>query len=158
MKTFAVIVTSIAILTGIAYAAYTLEPDHVKDMTCKITIKDTKSCTGTPTLQHGVLKISKDGSFEIRGRYDACFFFEDVTITGKSKVNVFHNGVSFELLATNTIRGDTASDHFPRTLGFVSFNKDTLEGHLIDISAVIRSRGRSTKDIVAAKIYCELNK
>lgn len=83
---------------------------------------------------------------------------EDVTKSGNYEVSPFENVMSLELLTTqNTGVKNTLSD-FPRTLGFVHLNYDKLDGYFIDISAVIRARGRETENvIITANLQCTVD-
>lgn len=157
MKPFSVTLMGITILAGTSFAAISLEPFDLKSMTCNITTPDPNGCTGISTLHSGVLTISKDGTFKLKAHYNGCFIIEDVMKSGKFQASYFKETMSFELLATRvTGMKDNKSD-FPRTLGFANLNYDRLDGYLIDISAVIRERGRNTKNIITAKLQCAVN-
>ncbi len=159
MKPFATILMGITILVGINSVAMSHEPFDSKNMTCNITTQDTNKngCTGIPTLQSGMLVISKKGSFKLKAYYEGCFMVENVTKSGEYEASIFEETLSFELLTTKTTGiKDTISD-FPRTLGFANLNYDRLDGYLIDMSAVIRERGRHTKNIITAKLQCAVN-
>ena len=41
--------------------------------------------------------------------------------------------------------------------GFVNLNFDKLDGYFVDLSAVIRERGRHTENITTSKLQCEVN-
>jgi hypothetical protein len=82
---------------------------------------------------------------------------EKVTKSGRYQVSRFKETMSLELLATKTTgMADTASD-FPRTLGFANLNYGRLDGYFIDISAVIRGRGRHAENIITSKLQCEVD-
>ena len=156
MKPFAVILMGISILIQKSPTAMSQEPFNLKNMTCHITSADTNGCTGIPTLQSGVLAISKEGTFKVKARYEGCFMVENVTKSGKYEASPFEETMSLELLTTKaTGMKDTI---FPRTLGFANLNYDKLDGYFVDLSAVIHGRGRHTENIVTLKLQCEENK
>ena len=152
-----VICMAIAIVLGTDRPAMSGNPSDLNNMTCRITSPETKGCTGLPTLRSGVLTISKEGTFELKGHYDGCFVVEDVTTSGKFLASHFKNTMSLELLSTKTTGvKDTAGD-FPRTLGFANLQYGQLDGYFVDFSALIRGRGRHTKDVMTSKLQCEVS-
>ncbi len=155
MKVCGFILICLVILVGTDLPAMSSKPSSLANMTCHISTPDTKGCTGIPTLRSGTLHIQEDNAFELTAHYDGCFFMEDVRKTGKFQVSHFNNTMSLELLTTQT-KGvkDTTSD-FPRTLGFANLNNDKLDGYFVDISAVIRGRGRETKDVITSTLQCK---
>lgn len=157
MKSCAVILLYLAILVGTAHQAFSLQPSDLRNMTCQITTPNTKGCTGIPTLQSGVLIISKDGTFELNAHYDGCFFKEDVTKSGQFDASHSKKSMSLELLSTKTFGVKGTSTDFPRTLGFANLNYKGLDGYLVDLSAVIRARGRDTKEVTSSNLQCEVN-
>ncbi len=156
MKSCAVILLCMAILVGTVHQAFSLKPSDLRNMTCQITTPNTKGCTGIPTLQSGVLIISKDGTFELKAHYDGCFFKEDVTKSGKFYASHSKKSMSLELLSTKTIGVQGTPTDFPRTLGFANLNYKELDGYLVDFSAVIRARGRDTSEVTSSKLQCEV--
>ena len=156
MKPCWLILMCIVILVGTDLPAMSSKPSGPTNMTCHITTPDTKGCTGMPTLRSGALTISEDGTFELKAHYDGCFFIEDVTKSGKFHVSHFKNTMSFELLSTKTEGMKDTTTNFPRTLGFANLNYDKLDGYFVDISAVIRGRGRETKNVITSKLQCEV--
>jgi glyoxylate carboligase len=157
MKPIAVILMGMAILVEMSSTAMSQEPFDLKNMTCHIASADTNGCTGIPTLHSGVLAISKEGAFKLKAHYEGCFMVEKVTKSGRYQVSRFKETMSLELLATKTTgMADTASD-FPRTLGFANLNYGRLDGYFIDISAVIRGRGRHAENIITSKLQCEVD-
>ncbi len=156
MKLFVVILIGITILAGTNSAAMSQETFNSKNMTCNITTPDTDGCTGLPTLHSGVLTISKDGTFKLKAQYNGCFIIENVMRSGKFQVSYFRETMSFELLSKRVtgIKGNIPD--LPRTLGFANLNYDRLDGYLIDLSAVMRERGRNTENIITAKLQCEV--
>lgn len=155
MKIRVVILLAIVIFIGNDVVAMSSSPSDFKNMSCHVTTPDTKGCTGIPTLRSGLLTISKDGTFKLKAHYDGCFFIEDVTKSGKYLAAHFKNNMSLELLSTNTTGEKDVKTNFPRTLGFANLNDDKLDGYLVDISAVIRGRGRHTKNVTISKLQCE---
>lgn len=156
MKPFGLILMCIVILVGTNLPAMSSKPSELTNMSCHITTPETKGCTGMPTIQSGLLTISKDGTFELKAHYDGCFFIEDVTKSGKYHVSHFKNTMSFELLSTKTAGVKDTTTNFPRTLGFANLNYDKLDGYFVDISAVIRGRGRETKNVITSKLQCDV--
>lgn len=157
MKPFAVILIGITILAGTNSAAKSQKTFDSNNMTCNIAAQGTDDCTGLPTLHSGVLTISKDGTFKLKAQYNGCFIIEHVMRSGKFQVSYFGETMSYELLSTRvTGMKDNKSD-LPRTLGFANLNYDRLDGYLIDLSAVMRERGRNTKNIITAKLQCKGN-
>lgn len=155
MKLFAVVLMmGVSMLIQRSPAATSLAPFNLKNMTCYITLADRNDCTGIPTLHSGVLAISEDGTFKLEARYEGCFMVENVTKSGKYEASPFEEIMSLELLTTKiTGMKDTPLD-FPRTLGFANLNYDKLDGYFIDLSAVIRARGRHTDNISTSKLQC----
>ena len=158
MKSFAVILVGISILIQKSPTAMSQEPFNLKNMTCYITLANTNDCTGVPTLHSGVLAISKDGTFKLEAQYEGCFMVENVTKSGKYEVFPFEERMSLELLTTKTIGMKDVISDFPRTLGFANLNYDKLDGYFVDLSAVIRARGRHTDNITTSKLQCEGDK
>lgn len=155
MNPCGLLLIGIAILMGTNLPVMALAPSDLTNMTCHITTPDTEGCTGIPTLSTGILIISTDGTFELKAHYEGCFFMENVTISGKFNASHFKNMMSLELLTMQTAGvKDTIAD-FPRTLGFANLNYDKLDGYFVDISAVIRGRGRDTTNIITSKLQCE---
>lgn len=156
MKQAAVILTGILVLlTGTNTMATSKESFHLKNMTCSITSASVNGCTGIPTLHSGVLKLSKEGIFKLKARYEGCFMVEDVTKSGNFAASFFEKTMSLELLTTKITGMKDALSDFPETLGFVHLNYDKLDGYFVDISAVIRARGRETKNvIVTTNLQC----
>ncbi len=156
MKQAALILAGILVLlAGTNTMATSKESFHLKNMTCSITSASVNGCTGIPTLHSGVLKLSKEGIFKLKARYEGCFMVEDVTKSGNFAASFFEKAMSLELLTTRiTGMKDVLSD-FPGTLGFAHLNYDKLDGYFVDISAVIRARGRETKNvIVTTNLQC----
>ena len=158
MKPFAVMLIGISILIQKSPAATSQEPFNLKNMTCYITLANTNGCTGIPTLHSGVLAISKDGTFKLEAHYEGCFMVENVTKSGKYEASPFEETMSLELLTTRTTGMKDALSDFPRTLGFANLNDDKLDGYFVDLSAVIRARGRHTDNITTSKLQCEVDK
>jgi hypothetical protein len=158
MKSFAVILVGISILIQKSPTAMSHEPFNLKNMTCHVTSADTNGCTGIPTLQSGVLAISKEGTFKVKARYEGCFMVETVTKSGKYEASFFEETMSLELLTTKTTGMKDPISDFPRTLGFANLNYDKLDGFFVDLSAVIHGRGRHTENIITLKLQCEENK
>jgi hypothetical protein len=146
-----------AIVLGTDLPAMSANPSDLNNMTCRITTPDTKGCTGIPTLRSGVLTLLKEGTFELKAHYDGCFVMEDVTTSGKFLVSQFKNTMSLELLSTRTTGAKDTAGEFPRTLGFANLQYDKLDGYFVDFSAVIRGRGRHTKDVITSKLQCEVS-
>ncbi len=157
MKPFAVMLMGISILIQKSPAATPREPFNLKNMTCYITLENTNGCTGIPTLHSGVLAISKDGTFKLEAQYEGCFMVENLTKLGKYEASPFEETMSLEFLTTRTTVVKDALSDFPRTLGFANLNYDTLDGYFIDLSAVIRARGRHTENITTSKLQCDVN-
>ncbi len=155
MKPFGLIILCTVSLVGTDVQAMSSKPTELKNMMCHITTPDTKGCSGIPTLQSGLLTILKNKTFELKARYEGCFFIEDVTKSGKFHVSYFKKSMSFELLATEATGVKDTTTNFPRTLGFVNLNYAKLNGYFVDISAVIRGRGRETKNVITSKLQCE---
>lgn len=157
MKPFAVILTGFMIVAEMSLARMSEESFDLQNMTCSITSAERDGCTGLPTIHAGILTISKAGTFKLEARYEGCFMVENVTKSGKYEASHFNKTMSFELLTTSTTGiKDTVSD-FPRTLGFANLNYDKLDGYFVDLSAVIRERGRHTENITTSKLQCEVN-
>ena len=83
---------------------------------------------------------------------------ENVTKLGKYEASSFEETMSLELLTTKTTVMKDALLDFPRTLGFANLNYDKLDGYFVDLSAVIRARGRHTYNITTSKLQCEGDK
>ncbi|HBF25102.1 MULTISPECIES: hypothetical protein [Nitrosomonas] len=156
MKQAAVILTGILVLlAGKSTTAISREPFHLENMTCSITSASMNGCTGVPTLHSGILTLSKEGTFKLKARYEGCFMVENVTKSGDFAASFFEKAMSLELLTTRTTGMKNALSDFPGTLGFAHLNYDGLDGYFIDISAVIRARGREMENvIVTANLQC----
>ncbi len=158
MKPFAVMLMGISVLMQKSPTATSQEPFNLKNMTCYITLANTNGCTGIPTLHSGTLIISKEGTFKLRAQYGGCFMVENVTKSGKYEASLFEGTMSLELLTTKTTGMKDALLDFPRTLGFANLNYDKLDGYFVDLSAVIRARGRHTDNITTSKLQCDVDK
>lgn len=130
------------------------EKAAVADMVCQLSAKRTNDCSSTPVLQYGVLTTSSKGTFELKGHYDACFHVEDIIIKGKYKHFILNKALNLELLATYTDGSTEASQDFPRTIGFVKLNNDTLEGTFVDIWATIRAQEANANNKVPLSLHC----
>lgn len=157
MKPIVVTLMGMAALVETSSTAMSQESFDLKNMTCRITLTDKNGCTGIPTLHSGVLTISKEGTFKLKAHYEGCFMVEKVTKSGKYQASHFKETMSLELLTTKTAGMENAVSDFPRTLGFANLNYDRLDGYFIDISAVIRGRGRHTENIITSKLQCEVD-
>lgn len=157
MRPFGVILIGFMIVAEMSLARAAQESFDLQNMTCSITSADRNGCTGMPTLHAGILAISKQGTFKLEARYEGCFMIENVTKSGKYETSRFNKTMSLEFLTTSTtgIKG-TVSD-FPRTLGFANLNYGKLDGYFVDLSAVIRERGRHTENITTSKLQCVVN-
>lgn len=150
-----ILIGSLMLLIGKNTTAASQEPFHLRNMMCSITSANMNSCTGIPTLHSGILTLSKEGTFKLKAHYEGCFMVEDVTKSGNYEVFPFEKVMSFELLTTRTTGIKNTLSDFPRTLGFVHLNYDKLDGYFVDISAVIRARGRETENvIITANLQC----
>ena len=159
MKLFDVmLMVGISILIQRSTTATSQVPFNLKNMTCYIKLADTNDCTVIPTLHSGVLAISEDGTFKLEAQYEGCFMVENVTKLGKYEASSFEETMSLELLTTKTTGMKDALLDFPRTLGFANLNYDKLDGYFVDLSAVIRARGRHTDNITTSKLQCEGDK
>jgi len=82
---------------------------------------------------------------------------EDVTKSGDFAASYFEKTMSLELLTTRTTGMKNALSDFPGTLGCLNY--DELDGYFVDISAVIRARGRETENIiVTADLQCTVDR
>lgn len=160
MKQVAVILMGILVLlAGTSTTATSKEPFHLENMTCSIASANMNGCTGVPTLHFGILTLSKEGTFKLKARYEGCFMVEDVTKSGNFAASFFEKTVSLELLTTRTTGMKNTLSDFPGTLGFAHLNYDELDGYFVDISAVIRARGRETENIiVTADLQCAVDR
>ena len=158
MKPFWLIIMCTVSLVGTDLQAMSSKTTKLINMTCHIMTPDTKGCSGIPTLQSGLLTISKNETFELNARYEGCFFIEDVTKSGKFHASYFKKSMSFELLTTKATGVKDTTTDFPRTLGFANLNYAKLDGYFVDISAVIRGRGRETKNVITSKLQCKVHK
>lgn len=152
MKPFVLILMSIAALAKTSTAQTEAYP--FKTMTCHIQAAGTSECTGLPTLHSGVLVISKEGTFELKGYYHACFMVDEATKYGKYQVSYLNGAIRLELLTTKTIGMSDAPD-FPRTLGIVTLNRDRLDGELIDLSAALRGHSYHPENFVSLTLQCK---
>lgn len=153
-----ILMGSLMLLIGRNTTAASQEPFHLRNMTCSITLANMHSCTGIPTLRSGILTLSKEGTFKLKAHYEGCFMVEDVTKSGNYEVSPFEKVISLELLTTQNMGAKSTLSDFPRTLGFVHLNYDKLDGYFIDISAVIRARGRETENvIITANLQCTVD-
>lgn len=157
MKPFAVISMGISILLLTSPAAKSEEPFSLENMICHIASGDKYNCTGTPTLQTGVLSISKQGTFEMKASYAGCFMMENVTKSGKYETSFFDTSMSLELLTTKTKGMKSVISDFPRTLGYANLEYDKLGGYFIDLSSSIYGRGRSAEYNTPLKLQCEVD-
>ncbi|MEO6421997.1 MAG: hypothetical protein ABIR84_04760 [Candidatus Nitrotoga sp.] len=158
MKPLSVILMGILILIQKSPAAMSQDSFNLKNMNCYITSGESSVCTGIPTLQSGVLAISKEGTFKVKARYEGCFMIENLTKSGKYEASLFEETMSLELLTIKTNGMKSTISDFPRTLGFANLNYDKLDGYLVDLSAVIQGRGRDTENIITLKLQCVVNK
>ncbi len=157
MKQFAVILVGIAIIAWISSAAKSQAAFAFESMTCNITTPDTNDCTGMPTLQSGVLTLAKTGTFKLKAHYNGCFMTENVTKSGIFQVSSLKETIRFELLTTRAVGIKSNPPDFPRTLGFANLNGNNLDGYLIDLSVVMRTHGKDTKNIITVKLQCAVN-
>ena len=121
---------------------------------CKLNLETPPKCPEVPVLETGTLEISPRGRFELAGRYNACFHIEDVHITGRTKLYKLHNGHALELLGTRFEKTDGSLDEFPRTIGFIHLDDDSLQGRFVDLWAMIRSHGQSRQKVLHTNLRC----
>lgn len=122
---------------------------------CQLATKTQKECPGVPTLETGTLEISSHGKFVLNGRYNACFHIEDISISGKSRLYKLHNGYALELLGTQFEKTDGSVDKFPKTIGFINLNKESMKGRFVDLWAIIRGHGKNRPDSIYTHLQCE---
>ena len=141
-------------LSGISTIAIAQKTWDFETITCDIQTRDTKHCTGIPTLHSGVLTIAQTGTFKLEARYNGCFMIEDVIKSGLVQTVFYGEIVRIEFLTTQVTGTKSDSLDLPQTLGFAKINSTSLSGFLTDISALIREQGHPTYSPVVAKLQC----
>jgi len=109
---------------------------------------------GVPTLVDGELQLLADGTFELDGRYNACYQVEDIRFSGTYLSQPHENGMDLELLATRTRETGSDVQQITRTIGLVNLNSKTLQARFTDTAAVIRSRGQLTEPAPNVQMTC----
>ena len=131
------------------------EKSSINGMVCTLSTQQTKDCSSTPVLQHGMLKTDSNGEFELKGHYDACFHVEDVIIKGKYTHLTTGKTLTLELLATNIKGSKDAPEDFPRTVGFMKLDNKTLNGTFDDIWATIRAQNTNSERKAPISLNCK---
>jgi hypothetical protein len=156
LNLYIIIPVLISVLSSECFAGNPLGNTPIADMFCRLSTKQTETCSSTLVLVNGELQIFGNRRFELLGHYNACFHIEDVTIKGTYQLLNLDDAWHLELLGEqlNDQRGKIKD--FPRTIGRVDLNKSTLKGVFIDIWAVIRNQ--STDQILPSSIEltCQL--
>ena len=139
-----------------ATSAYATAPSPIPDMICRVTVEAEapKDCTGVLSLVDAVLRLSKNGTFELTGRYEACYQVEDVRIEGTFQAAPHDNGVDLELLAKRTFGGDPEALKLDRTIGLINLDIQTLKARFTDTAALIRSRGQMMGSAPSVPMVC----
>jgi hypothetical protein len=101
-----------------------------------------RDCSTVPSLSEGVLTLNADGSFDLRGRYEACYQVEDINLSGTYLADAHENGVDLELNATKQQSNGERAHKLSRTIGLVNLDTQSLKARFTDTAAVIRSRGQ----------------
>ena len=149
-----------AAMTAIfAASACATAPSPVPDLICRVTVEAEvpKECTGVPSLVDAELRLSKNGTFELNGHYEACYQVEDVRIEGTFQAAPHDNGVDLELLAKRTFGGDPEALHLERTIGLINLDIQTLKARFTDTAALIRSRGQMMGSAPSVPMVCSKN-
>ncbi len=142
-----------------ATSAYATAPSPIPDMICRVTVEAevAKDCTGVPSLVDGELRLSKNGTFELTGHYDACYQVEDVVTEGTFQAALHDNGVDLELLAKRTFGGGPEALKLDRTIGLINLDMQTLKARFTDTAALIRSRGQMMGSAPSVPMVCSKN-
>ena len=142
-----------------ATSAYATAPSPIPDLICRVTVEAEvpKECTGVPSLVEAELSLSKNGTFELNGRYEACHHAEDVRIEGTFQAAPHDNGVDFELLARRTVGGDPETTNLHRTIGLINLDLQTMKARFTDTAALIRSRGQMKGSAPSVLMVCSKN-
>lgn len=145
------------VLTALAtVGSCTTSPPRQPDLVCQVaSVKENaRGCMSVPTLVDGELQLLADGTFELNGRYDACYQVEDIRISGTYQSVQHASGVDFELLATRTQIPDRDAQDIARTIGLVNLDSQTLQARFTDTAAVIRSRGQLAESPPSVNMTC----
>ena len=142
-----------------AAGACTTAPSPIPDLLCRVTVESAvpEDCTGVPSLADAELRLSKNGTFELTGRYEACYQVEDVRIEGTFQAAPHDNGVDLELLAKRTFGGDPEALKLERTIGLINLDTQTLKARFTDTAALIRSRGQMMGSAPSVLMLCSKN-
>lgn len=119
-----------------------------------MSLETAQDCTAFPSLAEAKVKLSETGTFELTGRYDACYRIEDVRIEGTFEAFPHENGVDLELLARRSFGGDPQAQQLERTIGLINLNTETLAGRFTDTTALIRSRGQIKGSVPSLQMSC----
>ena len=116
--------------------------------------RSNRDCSSVPSLSGGVLTLGADGSFNLIGRYDACYQIEDVTFSGTYVSDAHETGMDLELLAAfEQTRGEDTQP-LSRTIGLVNVDTQSLKARFTDTAAVIRSRGQLSTVAPSVEMNC----
>ena len=142
-----------------AASACSAAPSAIPDLICRVTVEAevAKDCTGVLSLVDAELRLSKNGTFELAGHYEACYQVEDVVTEGTFQAALHDNGVDLELLAKGTFGGDPEALKLDRTIGLINLDIQTMKARFTDTAALIRSRGQMKGSAPSVPMVCSKN-
>lgn len=126
----------------------------IPDLICRMSTGAAEACSEVPTLAEAKIQLLESGTFELTGRYQACYRLEDVRIEGTFEAFPHENGVDLELLARRSSGGDPQAQRLERTIGLINLNTETWAGRFTDTTALIRSRGQIKDSVPSLQMSC----
>lgn len=127
------------------------------NLVCQLIVKDKQSCTPVLSLESGELRLDAEkSSFELKARYDACYQFEEVKITGDYEQRTHKSILNIELLAKQITEMKSGKlKQFPRTIGLVTLNIESQKGYFVDIGAMISAHGQMGEGLYKVDVSCD---
>lgn len=125
------------------------------DLVCQITVDKKQPCSEVLSLKSGEIRIQpKDKTFSLTAQYNACYQDDRLKVTGEYEFRTYESSIELELLSTKITTTKGNRNNFPRTIGLLRLDKKTLQGHFIDIWAVIRTQTKPINDYPLVAVNC----